>query len=65
MCEANAAALANGEEVRLAGLGVLTVKGRAACTGHNPQTGEVLSISSTNTPSFEAGKVTKDVVKDG
>ncbi len=58
-------ALANGEEVRLAGCGTYPVKSRAARTGRNPRTGEVLSIPASKKPSFKAGKDPKGAVKDG
>ena len=63
--EAIVEAMANGEEVRLAGFGTFAAKNRAARTGRNPQTGEVLSIPASKTPSFKAGKALKDAVKDG
>ena len=58
-------ALANGEEVRLAGFGTFAARNRAARTGRNPQTGEVLSIPASKTPSFKAGKALRDAVNDG
>ena len=63
--EAIGEALANGEEVRLAGFGTFAAKSRAARTGRNPQTGEVLSIPASKTPSFKAGKALRDAVNDG
>ena len=63
--EAIVEAMVNGEEVRLAGFGTFATKNRAARTGRNPQTGEVLSIPASKTPSFKAGKALKDAVKDG
>ena len=63
--EAIGEALANGEEVRLAGFGTFTARSRAARTGRNPQTGEVLSIPASKTPSFKAGKALKDAAYDG
>ena len=63
--EAIGEALANGEEVRLAGFGTFGARSRAARTGRNPQTGEVLSIPASKTPSFKAGKALKDAVNDG
>ena len=63
--EAIGEALANGEEVRLAGFGTFAARSRAARTGRNPQTGEVLSIPASKTPSFKAGKALKDAVNDG
>ena len=58
-------ALANGEEVRLAGFGTFATRSRAARSGRNPQTGEALSIPASKTPSFKAGKALRDAVKDG
>ena len=63
--EAIGEALANGEEVRLAGFGTFAARNRAARTGRNPQTGEVLSIPASKTPSFKAGKALRDAVNDG
>ena len=63
--EAIGEALANGEEVRLAGFGTFASRRRAARAGRNPQTGEVLSIPASRTPSFKAGTALKDAVKDG
>ena len=63
--EAIGEALANGEEVRLAGFGTFAARSRAARTGRNPQTGEVLSIPASKTPSFKAGKALRDAVNDG
>ena len=63
--EANGEALANGEEVRLAGFGTFAGQNRAARTGRNPQTGEVLSIPASKTPSFKAGKALRAAVNDG
>ena len=63
--EAIGEALANGEEVRLAGFGTFAARSRAARTGRNPRTGEVLSIPASKTPSFKAGKALKDAVNDG
>lgn len=63
--EAIGEALANGEEVRLAGFGTFAARSRAARTGRNPKTGEALSIPSSKTPSFKAGKALRDAVKDG
>ena len=58
-------ALANGEEVRLAGFGTFAAKNRAARTGRNPQTGEAMSIPAAKTPSFKAGTALRDAVNDG
>ena len=63
--EAIGEALAIGEEVRLAGFGTFAARSRAPRTGRNPQTGEVLSIPASKTPSFKASKALKDAVNDG
>ena len=58
-------ALANGEEVRIAGFGTFAARNRAARTGRNPQTGETLPIPASRTPCFKAGKALSDAVNDG
>ena len=61
-------ALANGEEVRIAGFGTFGTFGtrnRPARTGRNPQTGESLSIPASTAPAFKPGKTLKDAVNDG
>ena len=55
-------ALANGEEVRIAGFGTFGTRSRPARTGRNPRTGEAVSISASTSPTFKAGKTLKDVV---
>ena len=47
-------ALANGDDVRIAGFGTFNVKIRSA------RTGEPVSISASRSPSFKAGKTLKD-----
>jgi len=56
-------ALAKGEKVTLTGFGTFEVRKRAARTGRNPRTGEVISIPATKTPAFRAGKGLKEAVK--
>ena len=56
--EAVGEALANGEEVRIAGFGTFGTRNRPARTGRNPQTGETA-------PAFKPGKALKDAVNDG
>ena len=66
--EAVGEALANGEEVRIAGFGTFGRRNRPARTGRNPQTGESLSIPASTAPAFKAGKALKalkDTVSDG
>ena len=58
-------ALANGEEVRIAGFGTFTARTRPARTGRNPRTGEAISISASKSPSFKAGKGLRDAVNAG
>ena len=63
--EAIGEALANGEEIRLAGFGTFAARSRVARTGRNPQTGELLSIPASKSPSFKAGKALRAAVHDG
>ena len=58
-------ALANGEEVRIAGFGTFGIRSRPARTGRNPRTGETVSISASTSPTFKAGKTLKDAVNAG
>lgn len=57
-----AAALAEGCDVALPGLGKLSVKQRAARTGKNPKTGEAIQIPARKVPHFGAAKALKDAV---
>ena len=50
-------ALAEGENVRIAGFGTFTTRSRSARTGRNPRTGESVSIPASKTPVFKAGTV--------
>ena len=63
--EAVGEALANGEEVRIAGFGTFTTKSRPARAGRNPRTGERLEIQASTAPAFKPGKALKDAVNDG
>ena len=56
-------ALMDGEKVALVGFGTFEVKTRAARTGKNPRTGEVINIPEAKVPSFKAGSALKDAVK--
>ena len=58
-------ALTNGEEVRIVGFGTFGTRNRPARTGRNPRTGEAISISSSKSPSFKAGKTIRDAVNAG
>ena len=53
-------ALANGDEVRVAGFGTFAARTRPTRTGRNPRTGEAISISASQSPSFKAGKALTD-----
>ena len=56
-------ALKDGEKVALVGFGTFEVKTRAARTGKNPRTGEVINIPEAKVPSFKAGSALMDAVK--
>ena len=49
-------ALQGGDRVTLVGFGTFSVSDRAARTGRNPQTGEVIKIKARRVPKFKAGK---------
>ena len=55
--------LKKGEEVSIAGLGIFSVKTRAARTARNPRTGEAVQVPSMKVPKFRAAKALKDAVK--
>ena len=55
-------ALADGDSVRFTGFGTFSVTERAARTGKNPRTGEVVEIAASKSVSFKAGKSLKDKV---
>lgn len=56
-------AMSRGEVVSLAGFGTFSVKSRSPRTGRHPRTGEVITISAVNVPTFKAGKNLKDAVR--
>ena len=60
--DAITAALENGEKVSLVGFGAFEAKDRPARKGHNPMTGEVISINASKAPSFKAGKSLKEIL---
>ena len=60
--EAISAALQDGDKVQLVGFGSFEVKKRAARTGRNPRTKEVVEIPASKVPVFKAGKALKDAV---
>jgi DNA-binding protein HU-beta len=55
--------LKKGEEVSIAGLGIFSVKARAARTARNPKTGEAVHVKAMNVPKFRAAKALKEAVK--
>ncbi len=55
--------LKKGGEVSIAGLGIFSVKARAARMARNPKTGEQVHVSATTVPKFRAAKALKDAVK--
>ncbi|HNZ55410.1 MAG TPA: HU family DNA-binding protein [Candidatus Paceibacterota bacterium] len=55
--------LKKGEDVSIAGLGIFTVKERAARTARNPRTGETVQVPAMSVPKFKAAKALKDAVK--
>ena len=56
-------ALASGEEVSVAGLGIFVTKARPAREGRNPRTGETIRIAATRTAKFRPAKALKEAVK--
>lgn len=63
MLESIVGTLKKGEEVSIAGLGIFSVKKRAARTARNPRTGEAVQVKAMNVPKFRAAKALKDAVK--
>ena len=51
-----------GERVKIAGLGILQVRNRAARMGRNPATGEALQIKASKKVAFRASKDLKEAV---
>jgi DNA-binding protein HU-beta len=56
--------LANGDKVQLIGFGNFEVRERAARTGRNPQTGEVIEIPPSKVPAFKPVKQLKETVNN-
>ena len=55
--------LKKGEDVSIAGLGIFSVKQRAARTARNPRTGEMVQVKAMRVPKFRAAKALKEAVK--
>jgi DNA-binding protein HU-beta len=54
--------LKKGERIRIAGLGILQVRKRAARMGRNPATGEAIKIKASKKVAFRAAKELKQAV---
>jgi DNA-binding protein HU-beta len=54
--------LKKGNRIRMAGLGILQVRKRAARMGRNPATGETISIPAKKKIAFRAAKELKEAV---
>ena len=54
--------LKKGERIRIAGLGILQVRKRAARMGRNPATGEAIKIKASKKVAFRAAKDLKMVI---
>ncbi len=55
--------LKTGEEVSIAGIGIFSVKQRAARDARNPRTGETIKVPAMKVPKFRAAKALKDSVR--
>ena len=60
--DAITADLAAGNRVQLAGFGIFETKTRAARSGRNPKTNEVIEIAASTNVAFKASKTLKDAV---
>jgi DNA-binding protein HU-beta len=54
--------LKKGERIRIAGLGILQVRKRAARMGRNPATGEAIQIKASKKVAFRAAKELKEAI---
>ena len=54
--------LKKGERVKIAGLGILQVRKRAARMGRNPATGEAIQIKASKKVAFRASKELKEAI---
>lgn len=55
--------LSQGDKVQLVGFGNFEIRERAARLGRNPQTGEVIEIAASRSPTFRAGKSLRDGIR--
>jgi DNA-binding protein HU-beta len=56
-------ALAAGEKVQVIGFGTFETRKRAARSGRNPQTGEIIEIPESVVPAFKPGNRLKELTK--
>ena len=54
--------LVTGERIQFTGFGAFEVRDRAERQGHNPATGEAMTIPASKTPAFKASKNLRDAV---
>ena len=54
--------LKKGERIRIAGLGILQIRKRAARMGRNPATGEAIKIKASRKVAFRAAKDLKEAI---
>jgi len=54
--------LKKGDRIRMNGLGILTVRKRAARMGRNPATGEAIQIKASKKVAFRASKDLKEAI---
>ena len=54
--------LKKGERVKIAGLGILVVRNRAARLGRNPATGETIQIKASKKVAFRTTKELKEAI---
>lgn len=52
-----------GEEVRIAGFGIFSIKERGARDARNPRTGETVKVPAMRVPKFRAATALKEAVK--
>lgn len=55
--------LKKSDEVSIAGLGIFSVKQRAARQARNPRTGATVQVAAMKVPKFRAAKALKEAVK--
>ena len=57
------AALSSGDKLTLVGFGTFSVAARSQREGHNPRTGEKITIPASKVVKFKAGKTLSEKVK--